>query len=250
MTRTIGLIGGMSWESSAEYYRLLNEEVRRRLGGHHCAPSLLVTLDFAEIEAMQRAGDWEAAGRRLAQAARTLEEGGAQMVLLCTNTMHRVAEAIEAEISVPFVHIVDATAARITDAGHTTVGLLGTRFTMEMDFYRSRMREHGVRIIVPDDSDRTLVHDVIYEELTQGRVEDSSRDAYRRIITDLAGRGAEAVILGCTEITLLIGADDSPIPVFDSTRIHVEHAVDLAMSDQDHARRHLSAGQHGVSARH
>jgi aspartate racemase len=144
-----------------------------------------------------------------------------------------VAGAIEAEISVPFVHIVDATAARITEAGHKTVGLLGTRFTMEMDFYRSRMREHGVEIIVPGEPDRTLVHDVIYQELTQGRVEDSSRDNYRRIITDLAGRGAEAVILGCTEITLLIGPADSPIPVFDSTRLHVEHAVDLALSDQD-----------------
>ncbi|GGQ22890.1 aspartate racemase [Streptosporangium pseudovulgare] len=228
MTRTIGLIGGMSWESSAEYYRLLNEETRRRLGGHHCARSLLLTLDFAEIEAMQRAGDWEAAGRRLAQAAKTLEQAGAEMVLLCTNTMHRVAEAVEAAIGVPFVHIVDATAERITRAGLTTVGLLGTRFTMEMDFYRSRMLGHGLEILVPDEPGRTLVHDVIYRELTQGRVEDSSREAYRRIITDLAERGAQGVILGCTEITLLIGPQDSAVPVFDSTRIHVEHAVDLA----------------------
>ncbi len=219
----------MSWESSAEYYRLLNEEVRRRLGGHHCAPSLLLTVDFAEIEAMQRAGDWAGAGRRLARAARTLETGGAQMVLLCTNTMHKVADVIEADIGVPFVHIVDATAARIVEAGHRTVGLLATRFTMEMDFYRSRMRQHGVRLVVPEEPDRALVHDVIYQELTQSRIEDSSRRQYQRIIADLAERGAEAVILGCTEITLLIGADDSPIPVFDSTRIHVEHAVDLAL---------------------
>jgi aspartate racemase len=228
--RNIGLIGGMSWESSAEYYRLLNEETRRRLGGHHCARSLMLTVDFAEIEALQRAGDWETAGRLLAEAAGTLERAGAEMVLLCTNTMHLVAGVIEAGIGVPFIHIVDSTAARITAAGLTTVGLLGTRFTMEMDFYRSRMREHGLEVLVPAEPDRTLVHDVIYRELTQGRVEDSSRTAYRRIIADLAERGAQGVILGCTEITLLVGPQDSPVPVFDSTRIHVEHALDLALS--------------------
>jgi aspartate racemase len=228
MMRTIGLIGGMSWESSAEYYRLLNEETRRRLGGHHCARSLLLTVDFAEIEALQRVGDWATAGRLLTEAARTLEQAGAEMVLLCTNTMHQVAGVIEAGIGVPFIHIVDSTAERITAAGLTTVGLLGTRFTMEMDFYRSRMREHGLELLVPGEPDRTVVHDVIYKELTQGRVEDSSRAAYRRIITDLAERGAQGVILGCTEITLLIGAQDSPVTVFDSTRIHVEHALDLA----------------------
>ncbi|GGS72087.1 aspartate racemase [Planobispora rosea] len=230
MTRTIGLIGGMSWESSAEYYRLLNEEVRRRLGGHHCARSLMLTVDFAEIEAMQRAGDWAAAGRLLSRAARTLQEGGAELVLLCTNTMHRVAGEIEAAIEVPFVHIVDATAARITEAGLTTVGLLGTRFTMEMDFYRDRMREHGIDLLVPDEPGRALVHDVIYRELTRNRVEDASRRAYREIIADLAARGARGIILGCTEITLLIGPEDSPVPVFDSTRLHVERAVDLALA--------------------
>jgi aspartate racemase len=229
MMRAIGLIGGMSWESSAEYYRLLNEEARRRLGGHHCARSLLLTMDFAEIEAMQRAGDWETAGRRLTEAARTLEQAGAQMVLLCTNTMHQVAGAIEAGIGVPFIHIVDSTAERITAAGLSTVGLLGTRFTMEMDFYRARMREHGLDLLVPDEPDRALVHDVIYEELTQGRVEDASRAAYQLIIAGLAERGAQGVILGCTEITLLIGPQDSSIPVFDSTRIHVEHALDVAL---------------------
>jgi aspartate racemase len=231
--RTIGLIGGMSWESSAEYYRLLNEEVRRRLGGHHCARSLLLTVDFAEVEAMQRAGDWAAAGRLLAGAARTLQDGGAELVLLCTNTMHRVAAEVEAALTVPFVHLVDATAERVTAAGLTTVGLLGTRFTMEMDFYRDRMRGHGIEILVPDEPGRTLVHDVIYAELTRGRVEDASRDAYRRVIADLAARGAEGVILGCTEITLLVGRRDSPVPVFDSTRIHVERAVDLAMAVPD-----------------
>lgn len=228
MTRTIGLIGGMSWESSAEYYRLLNEETRRRLGGHHCARSLMITVDFAEIEELQRAGDWATAGRLLAEAARALEKGGAGLVLLCTNTMHQVAGDIEKAIGVPFLHIVDSTAERITAAGLTTVGLLGTRFTMEMDFYRDRMRAHGVELLVPDEPDRTLVHDVIYDELTRGRVEDASREAYRRIIGDLAGRGAQGIILGCTEITLLVGPQDSPVPVFDSTRIHVEHALDLS----------------------
>ncbi|GII02825.1 aspartate racemase [Planobispora takensis] len=220
----------MSWESSAEYYRLLNEEVRRRLGGHHCARSLMLTVDFAEIEAMQRAGEWEAAGRLLAGAAGTLQRGGAEMVLLCTNTMHRVAAEIEAAIEVPFLHIVDATAERIAAAGLTAVGLLGTRFTMETDFYRDRMRGHGIELLVPDGPGRTLVHDVIYQELTRNRVEEASRQAYRRIIGDLAARGAQGVILGCTEITLLVGPADSPVPVFDSTRIHVERAVDLALA--------------------
>ncbi|WP_223167863.1 aspartate/glutamate racemase family protein [Nonomuraea sp. SYSU D8015] len=229
MMRTIGLLGGMSWESSAEYYRLLNEETRRRLGGHHCARSVLLTVDFAEIEAMQRAGEWHEAGRLLAEAATTLERAGADMVLLCTNTMHRVADAIEAAIGVPFVHLVDATARRVAAAGLTTVGLLATRFTMEMDFYRSRMRRHGVEVVVPEEPDRTLVHDVIYQELTRNRIESSSREEYRRVIAGLAGRGAQGVILGCTEITLLVGQEDSPVPVFDSTRIHVETAVELAL---------------------
>ncbi|WP_344207338.1 aspartate/glutamate racemase family protein [Nonomuraea bangladeshensis] len=229
MMRTIGLLGGMSWESSAEYYRLLNEETRERLGGHHCAKSILLTVDFADIEAMQREGRWDDAAHALAEAATSLERAGADMVLLCTNTMHRVAGAIEAAVDVPFVHLVDATARRVADAGITTVGLLATRFTMEMDFYRDRMRHHGVEVMVPDEPDRTVVHDVIYQELTQGRVEDSSREEYRRIIAGLARRGAQGVILGCTEITLLVGPADSPVPVFDSTRIHVETAVELAL---------------------
>ncbi|MEU6730174.1 aspartate/glutamate racemase family protein [Nonomuraea wenchangensis] len=229
MMRTIGLLGGMSWESSAEYYRLLNEETRKRLGGHHCAKSVLLTVDFADIEAMQREGRWDDAAHALAEAATTLERAGADMVLLCTNTMHRVADAIEAAVDVPFVHLVDATARRVAAAGITTVGLLATRFTMEMDFYRDRMRHHGVEVMVPDGPDRTIVHDVIYQELTQGRVEDSSREEYRRIIAGLARRGAQGVILGCTEITLLVGPADSPVPVFDSTRIHVETAVELAL---------------------
>ncbi|MFG1699776.1 aspartate/glutamate racemase family protein [Nonomuraea sp. NPDC049309] len=227
--RTIGLIGGMSWESSAEYYRMLNEETRRRLGGHHCAKSIMLTVDFAEIEAMQRDGAWDRAGELLARAAGSLERAGADLIVLCTNTMHQVADAIEGAVNVPFVHLVDATARRIAAAGLTTVGLLGTRFTMEMGFYRERMRGHGIDVLVPGEPDRTLVHDVIYQELTLGRVEPASREAYRRVIADLAGRGAQGVILGCTEITLLVGQDDSPVPVFDSTRIHVEAALDLAL---------------------
>ncbi|MCK2218383.1 aspartate/glutamate racemase family protein [Actinomadura sp. ATCC 31491] len=229
MMRTIGLLGGMSWESSAEYYRLLNEETRERLGGHHCARSILLTVDFAEIEAMQREGRWDEAADVLAEAAAALERAGADLVLLCTNTMHRVAGAIEAAVGVPFVHLVDATARSVTAAGITRVGLLATRFTMEMDFYRERMRRHGVEVVVPEEPDRTIVHDVIYRELTRGRIEESSREEYRRIIAGLARRGAEGVILGCTEITLLVGPGDSPVPVFDSTRIHVETAVELAL---------------------
>ncbi|RJL33346.1 aspartate/glutamate racemase family protein [Bailinhaonella thermotolerans] len=228
--RTIGLIGGMSWESSAEYYRILNEETRARLGGHHCARSVMVTVDFAEIEAMQRAGDWAAAGRLLADAAARLERAGADLVLLCTNTMHQVAPAIEAAITVPFVHLVDATAERVKAAGLTTVALLGTRFTMEMDFYRDRMRGHGIDLVIPDEPARTRVHDVIYDELTRGRVEPASREFYRETIRSLAARGAQGVILGCTEITLLIAQPDSPIPIFDSTRIHATQALTLALS--------------------
>ncbi|WP_019629742.1 aspartate/glutamate racemase family protein [Actinomadura atramentaria] len=223
----VGLIGGMSWESSAEYYRLLNTLVRERDGGHHNARSLLLTVDFAEVEALQRAGDWAAAGRLLAAAARRLEAGGADVVLLCTNTMHRVADAIEGAIGVPFLHLVDVTADRVHAAGVRRVGLLGTRFTMEMDFYRDRMTaRHGTEVLVPDEPGRTLVHDVIYDELTRGVVRDESRTAFLRVIDELGRRGAEAVVLGCTEIPLLVGPDESPLPVFDSTRIHVEAALD------------------------
>lgn len=231
--RTIGLIGGMSWESSAEYYRLLNGLTRERLGGHHCAPSVMVTVDFAEIEAMQRADDWRGAAGRLAEAAVRLERAGAELVVLCTNTMHRVADDVAAAVGIPFVDIVDVTAQRIRAAGMRTVGLLGTRFTMEGAFYRDRMAGHGIEVLVPDAPDRALVHDVIYRELTRGRIEDSSRQEYRRIVGALAGRGAEGVVLGCTEIPLLIGPDDTRVPLFDTTRLHVEHAVELALAAPD-----------------
>ncbi|MCX5342506.1 aspartate/glutamate racemase family protein [Streptomyces atratus] len=228
--RTIGLIGGMSWESSAEYYRLLNELTRERLGGHHCAPSVMVTVDFAEIEAMQRADDWDAAGARLVEAAVSLERAGAELVVLCTNTMHRVADRITAAVDVPFVDIVDATAAKVRAAGVQTVGLLGTRFTMEGAFYRDRMREHGIEVVVPAEADRALVHEVIYRELTRGQVRDVSRREFSRIIAELAARGAGGVILGCTEITLLVGQDDSPVRLFDSTRLHVERAFEVSQA--------------------
>jgi aspartate racemase len=227
--RIIGLIGGMSWESSAEYYRLINEDVRSRLGGQHNARSLMVTVDFADIEAMQRAGDWDGAGQVLAEAAQVLERGGADLIALCTNTMHVVADRIEAAVQVPFVHLVDATAEKIKAAGLKRVGLLATRFTMEMDFYAERMARHGIEVLVPPAEDRTVVHRVIYGELTLGKIEQESREEYRRIMTDLAADGCEGMIYGCTEITLLVDGTDSPVPVFDSTRLHAEHLVDLAL---------------------
>ncbi|MFB9661453.1 aspartate/glutamate racemase family protein [Glycomyces mayteni] len=227
--RTIGLIGGMSWESSAEYYRLVNEDVRNRLGGQHNARSLMVTVDFAEVEAMQRDGDWDGAGKLLADAAAALERGGADLIGLCTNTMHLVADRIEAAVAVPFAHLVDATADRVRAAGATRVGLLATRFTMEMGFYTERMAAHGIEVLVPPADDRDAVHGVIYDELTLGVVNPDSRDEYRRVMTRLAARGCEGIIYGCTEITLLVDDADSPVPVFDSTRLHAERLVDLAL---------------------
>jgi aspartate racemase len=227
--RIIGLIGGMSWESSAEYYRLINEDVRSRLGGQHNARSLMATVDFADIEAMQRAGDWDGAGQVLAEAAQVLERGGADLIALCTNTMHVVADRIEAAVQVPFVHLVDATAEKIKAAGLKRVGLLATRFTMEMDFYAERMARHGIEVLVPSAEDRTVVHRIIYGELTLGKIEQDSREEYRRIMADLAADGCEGMIYGCTEITLLVDGTDSPVPVFDSTRLHAEHLVDLAL---------------------
>jgi aspartate racemase len=228
--RTIGLIGGMSWESSAEYYRLINQDVRARLGGQHNAKSLMATVDFAEIEDMQRAGDWDAAGDLLAGAATALERAGADYIALCTNTMHVVADKIETAVTVPFVHLVDATAEPIRAAGLTRIGLLATRFTMEMDFYRERMSAHGIEVVVPNEADRTTVHDIIYKELTLGVLRPESREEYRRVMADLAERGCQGMIYGCTEITLLVDASDSPVPVYDSTRLHAERLVDLALA--------------------
>lgn len=228
--RIIGLLGGMSWESTALYYRLINEQIRVRLGAQHSAKILLYSVDFDPIEKLQHAGNWEMAGRLLAEEAVRLEAGGADFLLLCTNTMHKVASDIEAAIEIPLVHIADATATSVEAAGVRRVGLLGTRFTMEEEFYRGRLEErHGLEVLVPNAADRRIVDEVIFAELCQGKVREPSRREYVRVIDELAGRGAEGVILGCTEIGLLVSGADSPIPVFDTTRIHSERAVELAL---------------------
>ncbi|UQN28567.1 aspartate/glutamate racemase family protein [Brachybacterium kimchii] len=229
--RMIGMLGGMSWESTAEYYRLANQAVRERLGGTHSARIVLDSVDFAQIEAMQEAGDWDAAGRLLAERAHALEAAGADLLVLCTNTMHLVADAIEAAVDIPLLHLVDITADAVASAGIRRVGLLATAFTMEQGFYVDRMREHGIEAIVPDPEDRALVHRVIYEELVVGVVSDSSRREYQHVIRRLVDRGAQGIILGCTEIELLIGADDSPVPVFPTTRLHAQAAVDAALAE-------------------
>lgn len=229
--KLIGLLGGMSWESTAEYYRLANELVRDRLGGLSSARVLLHSVDFADIEALQASGDWDAAGALLAGAARSLEAGGAELLVLCTNTMHKVAPAIEAATTIPFLHIGDVTARAVTGAGIERVGLLATAYTMEQDFLRDRLAEHGLTVLVPSADDRAEVHRVIYEELVLGVIRDSSREAYRAVIDRLVAAGAEGVILGCTEIELLIGPDDSPVPVFPTTRLHVTAAVEAALAD-------------------
>lgn len=228
--RTLGLIGGMSWESTIPYYRILNERVRQRLGGLHSAKLVLHSVDFAEIEALQHAGDWDAAGAILVDAARGLRAAGADALVICTNTMHLVAPSIEAAVDLPLLHIADATAARIRDAGLSRVALLGTRFTMERDFYRQRIEAAGIEVIVPEAAQREVVHRVIYEELCLGRVLDASREAYRGIIEDLVARGAQGVILGCTEIGLLVGEGDATVPLFDTARIHAEAAADWALA--------------------
>ncbi|KVV43161.1 aspartate racemase [Burkholderia territorii] len=227
--KTIGLIGGMSWESSAEYYRMINRHSKALHGGHHNAKSVLVTVDFAEIEALQRAQDWAALGERMADAARRLEAAGADLVVLTTNTMHRVHGAIEAAVALPFLHIADPTGAALRAAGVERVALLGTRYTMELPFYSERLRDKfGLDVLVPDESARGDVHRIIYDELCHGVIDAGSRATYVAIIDELAERGAQAVILGCTEITLLIGADDSPLPVFDTTALHAKAAVEWA----------------------
>jgi len=229
--KRIGLLGGMSWESSIEYYRLVNEVTRDRLGGLHSSDCLLRSVDFAEIELLQREGRWDEAGARLAAEARALAGAGAQLLVLCTNTMHKVADQITAAVAIPFVHIADTTAHAVRAGGLQTVGLLATGYTMEQDFYVGRLRDmHGLKVLVPDEVDRRIVHDVIYDELCVGVVRDASRDEYRRIMGELAQRGAQGILLGCTEIDLLVGPEDSPVPVFDTTRLHAERAVELAIA--------------------
>lgn len=235
--RTIGLIGGMSWESSAEYYRLINEAVKARLGGLHSARSLLLTVDFAEIEVMQHEGRWDEAGALLADAALALERGGADCIVLCTNTMHKVADAITAATALPFIHIADATAAAIRAIGLRRIGLLGTRFTMEEGFYRGRLADqHGLEVLVPDAEDRAVVNQVIYEELCLGVIREESRAQYRAVMARLVAQGAEGIILGCTEITLLVSQADSAVPLFDTTRLHAFATVDFALADEEMGR--------------
>ena len=229
--KTIGLIGGMSWESTIPYYRAINETVRDRLGGLHSARIVLYSVDFAEVAQLQKAGDWAAAGALMATAARALEAAGADVIVVCTNTMHKVASAIEAAVRIPLLHIADATAGRIKAAGVSVVGLLGTRFTMEQAFYRDHLREHhALQVLVPEAQDRTVVHDVIFDELCVGRASERSRVEYRRIMQDLVNRGAEAIVLGCTEIALLVGPQDASVPMFDTTLIHAHAAAEWALS--------------------
>lgn len=229
--KTIGLIGGMSWESTVPYYREINQAVKAALGGLHSAQLILYSVDFHEVERLQHAGDWDAAGALLANVAQSLERAGAEGLVLCTNTMHKVAPAIEAAVQIPLLHIADPTAQAIRQAGHTTVGLLGTRFTMEQDFYRQRLeRDHGLTVLTPSPEDRAVVHQIIYEELCLGQVRPASRASYLRIIDTLREQGAQAIILGCTEISLLIEPQHCTLPLFDTTRLHALSAAAWALA--------------------
>ena len=229
--KVIGMLGGMSWESTLYYYQQLNRGVRERLGGLHSAHSITYTVDFSKIEHMQAAGAWDEAGAYLGDCARRLEAAGAEGLVLCTNTMHRVIGAIESAVSIPVLHIADGTAEALVGDGVRTVALLGTRYTMEQDFYRQRLIGRGLTVLVPEADDRDTVHRIIYDELCLGKVVDSSRDAYIDVLKRLAGQGAEAVILGCTEIGLLLDQQNSPIPVYDTTLLHVKAAIDWSLAD-------------------
>jgi aspartate racemase len=227
--KTIGLIGGMSWESTQSYYRRINEMVRDELGGLHSARLVLYSVDFAEIEALQHQGDWQATAGILGSAGRALESAGAEFLVLCTNTMHKVAPQIEGAVSIPLLHIADATARVLKKDGITCVGLIGTRFTMEGAFYCDRLREHGIQIVVPDDAQREGIHAVIYNELCRGEIMPESKVFYLDVITSLAKRGAQGVVLGCTEIGLLIQCPDTEVPLYDTTEIHAQQVVQLAL---------------------
>ncbi len=230
--KTIGLIGGMSWESSIEYYRIINEAAKEKLGGLHSAKSLMVTVDFAEIEKLQHENRWDEAGQILVKCAQDLERGGADFIVLCTNTMHKLADQIIANVNIPFLHIADATAEKIAAAGMKKIGLLGTRFTMEHDFYKGRLiKNFGLDVLAPNESDRDVVHRIIYDELVQGKIVDGSRREYKRIMESLIAQGAEGIILGCTEIELLVMQSDSSVPLFPTTLIHAISAVEYALKD-------------------
>jgi aspartate racemase len=228
--KTIGLIGGMSWESSVEYYRIINQAMQARLGPPHSAKSVMVSVDFAEIEVMQRQGHWDEATQAMIAAARQVEAGGADFLLICTNTMHKMAAEVQAAIHIPLLHIADASAAEVKRQGIHTVGLLGTRFTMEGDFYKGRLEQrYGLSVIIPGPAEREIVHRVIYDELVLGKIEENSRQAYRQIIAAMFQNGAGGIILGCTEIGLLVKPEDSPAPLFDTTQLHALAAVELAL---------------------
>ena len=229
--KTIGLIGGMSWESSVEYYRIINEAVHERLGGVHSGKSLMLTVDFAEIEVLQKQGRWDEATQAMIHAAQQLQAGGADCVLICANTMHKMAGQVQAGIDIPLLHIADATAAAIKARGLHKLGLLGTRYTMEEDFYKARLEQkHGLEVLIPEAADRTVIHDVIYDELVVGKINPASKAAYLRIMDRLAGQGVEGIILACTEIGMLVQQADSRLPLFDTTPIHALAAVDFALA--------------------
>jgi aspartate racemase len=230
--KTIGLIGGMSWESSIEYYRIINETAKEKLGGLHSAKSLMVTVDFAEIEKLQHEDRWDEAAQILVKCAQDLERGGADFIVLCTNTMHKVADQIIAGINVPFLHIADATAEKVIAAGIKRIGLLGTRFTMEHDFYKGRLTQNfGLEVLTPNEKDREIVHRVIYEELVLGKIIEGSREEYKRIMKELIAQGAQGIILGCTEIELLVKQADSSVPLFPTSTIHAVAAVEKALEE-------------------
>ena len=228
--KTIGMIGGMSWESSIEYYRIVNQTVKEKLGGLHSAKSVMYSVDFAEIETLQREGRWDQATQAMITAARHVESGGADFVVICTNTMHKMADDVEAAIGIPLLHIADATAEAIKARGLSKIGLLGTKFTMEEDFYRGRLVEHhGLNVLIPETEDREVAHRVIYDELVLGNIKSESREVYKKIIEKLIAAGAQGIILGCTEIGLLVKDEDSSIPLFDTTYIHAVSAVEYAL---------------------
>ncbi len=228
--KTIGLIGGMSWESSLEYYRLINETVKQKLGGYHSAKIVMHSVDFAEVEELQHEGRWNEAGKMMAESAIVLQNAGADVVVLCTNTMHMCANEIESAIQVPFIHIADPTAEKILSVGIRMIGLLGTRFTMEQEFYRGRLKDKfGLNVLIPGEADREIIHRVIYDELVLGKINAASRMEYQRIINELVEAGAQGVILGCTEIGLLIGSKDVNVPVFDTTLLHAQAAAEFAL---------------------
>ncbi|PFZ72813.1 aspartate/glutamate racemase family protein [Bacillus toyonensis] len=230
--KTIGLIGGMSWESTSEYYRILNEEIKSRLGGLHSAKCLINSVDFEEIERFQSNGDWDGAGEVLGNAAYSLQKGGADFIIICTNTMHKVVEKIKENINIPVLHIADTTAKEIKRKGIQTIGLLGTKYTMEQDFYKSRIEENNIKVIVPVEKNREKLNEIIYTELCLGKITSQSREYYKRVIEELVQKGAQGIILGCTEIGLLIKQEDVSVPIFDTTFIHAMEAVNVALENR------------------